>query len=145
MPEGSVPLIGLLLRLANQRWSAEMDGELERLGVVGLGAAHARVIPFVPPEGASIQWLAERANVRKQTMRQSVDQLVATGLAERRADPNDRRVSLVLLTEAGLAIRPKSKRAGGSVESAWAEQVGRDRLEELRATLIELTGFGSTD
>lgn len=144
MTASSTPLVGLLLRLASQRWSAEMEAELKRLGAVGMGAAHAHVIPFVPPEGASIQWLAERANVRKQTMRQSVDQLVATGLAERRADPNDRRVSLVVLTEAGLAIRPKSKRAGGSVESVWADQIGRERLEELRATLIELTGFGST-
>ena len=139
MPERPQPLIGLLLRLANQRWSTEMDAELEKLGVRGLTAAHARVIPFVPPEGASVQWLAAKANVRKQTMAQSVEQLVAAGLVERRPDPGDRRASLVVLTEAGLAIRPMSRKAGGKVERAWADQLGEDRLEALRAALIELT------
>ena len=141
MPERPQPLIGLLLRLANQRWSTEMDGELEKLGVRDLTAAHARVIPFVPPEGASVQWLATKANVRKQTMAQSVDQLVAGGLAERRPDPNDRRASLVVLTQAGLAIRPMSRKAGGRVERAWADQLGEDRLEALRGALIELAGY----
>ena len=141
MPEHPQPLVGLLLRLANQRWSAEMDAELEKLGVRGLTAAHARVIPFVPPEGASVQWLATKANVRKQTMAQSVEQLIAAGLVERRPDPSDRRASLVVLTEAGLAIRPMSRKAGGRVERAWADQLGEDRLEALRAALIELAGY----
>ena len=141
MPERPQPLIGLLLRLANQRWSTEMDAELDKLGVRDLTAAHARVIPFVPPEGVSVQALARKANVRKQTMAQSVEQLVAAGLVERRPDPNDRRASLVVLTEAGLAIRPMSRKAGGTVERAWADQLGQDRLEALRAALIELVGY----
>ncbi|WP_165553683.1 MarR family winged helix-turn-helix transcriptional regulator [Kribbella capetownensis] len=134
-------MIGLLLRLANQRWSTEMDAELEKLGVRGLTAAHARVIPFVPPEGVSVQALATKANVRKQTMAQSVEQLIAAGLVERRPDPNDRRAWLVVLTESGLAIRPKSHKAGGTVERAWAGQLGEDRLEALRTALIELVGY----
>jgi DNA-binding MarR family transcriptional regulator len=109
--------------------------------VRGLTAAHARVIPFVPPDGASVQWLATKADVRKQTMAQSVEQLVAAGLVERRPDPGDRRASLVVLTEAGLAIRPMSRKAGGKVERAWADQLGKDRLEVLRAALIELAGY----
>ena len=118
-----------------------MDAELEKLGVRGLTAAHARVIPFVPLQGVSVQALATKANVRKQTMARSVEQLIAAGLAERRPDPNDRRASLVVLTEAGLAIRPKSHKAGGSVERTWADQLGEDRLEALRAALIELVGY----
>lgn len=141
MPGYPQPLIGLLLRLANQRWSAEMDAELEKLGIRGLTAAHARVIPFVPPEGISVQALATKANVRKQTMAQSVEQLIAAGLVERRPDLNDRRAWLVVLTEAGRAIRPKSHKAGGSVERAWADQLGEDRLEALRTALIELVGY----
>ncbi|WP_425954980.1 MarR family winged helix-turn-helix transcriptional regulator [Xylanimonas sp. McL0601] len=135
------PLLGLLLRLANQRWAAEMDAELERLGVRGLTAAHARVLPFVPPEGASVQTLASKANVRKQTMAQSVDQLVAAGVVERRPDPSDRRVSLVVLTEAGRAITPTSHAAGAAVEQEWAAQLGEGRLEDLRSILTELVGL----
>ena len=135
------PLVGLLLRLANQRWSAEMDAELADLGVLGLTAAHARVIPFVPPEGASIQDLARKAKVRKQTMAQSVDQLIAAGVVERRPDPHDRRASLIVLTPAGQAIRPKSHKAGRVVERVWATEHGDERLEALRRALIELVGY----
>ena len=141
MPGHPQPLVGLLLRLANQRWSTEMDSELAKLGVRGLTAAHARVIPFVPPEGISVQALAGKANVRKQTMARSVEQLIAAGLVERRPDPSDRRASLVVLTESGLGIRPMSRKAGGSVERAWAAQLGQDRLEALRSALIELVGY----
>lgn len=135
------PLLGLLLRLANQRWAAQMDAQLADLGVHGLTAAHARVIPFVPPEGASIQDLADRAKVRKQTMAQSVDQLVAAGVVERRPDPKDRRASLVVLTPAGRAIRPRSRTAGRAVERLWADEIGHDALQSLRASLIELVGY----
>jgi DNA-binding MarR family transcriptional regulator len=141
MSEPPQPLIGLLLRLANQRWSTEMDAELDGLGVHDLTAAHARVIPFVPAEGISVQALATKARVRKQTMAHSVDQLIDSGLVERRPDPNDRRASRVVLTEAGLAIRPKSHAAGAAVEQAWADQIGEDRLESLRTALIDLVGY----
>lgn len=145
MDSPTPPLLGLLLRLANQRWSAEMDAELERRGVRGLTAAHARVLPFVPPEGASVQALAVKANVRKQTMAQSVDQLVAAGLVERRPDPADRRASLIVLTDAGRAITPASHDAGRAVEQVWAAALGDERLEELRSALIELVGYGRRD
>ena len=135
------PLLGLLLRLASQRWGAEMDGILEELGVTGVTSAHARVIPFVPPEGASIQELAQRANVRKQTMTQSVDQLVASGYVERRPDPNDRRATIVRLTAKGRQLRPKSREAGARVERAWAAEVGSDELEALRAVLMRLVAY----
>ena len=138
--EISPPLLGLLLRLANQRWSAQMDSQLADLGVHGLTAAHARVIPFVPPEGASIQDLADRAKVRKQTMSQSVDQLIAAGVVERRADPDDRRASLIVLTRAGRAIRPMSRTAGRAVERAWADEIGAEALQALRTSLMKLVG-----
>jgi hypothetical protein len=34
-----------------------------------------------------------------------------------------------------------SHKAGGSVERTWADQLGEDRLEALRAALIELVGY----
>ena len=132
------PLLGLLLRLASQRWGTEMDGALESLGVTGVTSAHARVIPFVPPGGATIQELAQRANVRKQTMAQSVDQLVASGYVERRPDPNDRRATIVRLTAKGRQLRPRSHEAGARVERAWAAEIGSADLETLRAILTKL-------
>jgi DNA-binding MarR family transcriptional regulator len=142
--ETSKPLVGLLLRLAAQQWGADMDAALQAHGVEGLTPAHANVIPFVPPEGIQIGELAQLARVRKQSMAQSVELLVASGYVTRRRDPNDGRASLIFLTEKGRALGPASRSAGRRVEADWAAVVGRDDIEHLRRTLIRLLQFGAT-
>jgi DNA-binding MarR family transcriptional regulator len=136
--EPAKPLIGLLLRLAAQQWGTAMDAALRAEGVEGITPAHANVIPFVPPEGIQIGRLARLARVRKQTMAESVDQLVATGYVARGPDPRDRRASLIFLTDKGRALGPASRSAGNRVERDWATVVGRDEIEHLRQTLTRL-------
>jgi DNA-binding MarR family transcriptional regulator len=136
--DNPTPLVGLLLRLAAQQWGTDMDGALRARGVEGLTRAHANVIPFVPPEGIQVGALARLARVRKQSMAQSVDLLVASGYVTRRPDPDDGRASLVYLTDKGRALGPTSLDAGRQVEADWALVVGRDDLEHLRRTLVHL-------
>ncbi|GAA3282946.1 MarR family transcriptional regulator [Dactylosporangium vinaceum] len=136
--ESATPLLGLLLRLAAQQWATDMDAALQAHGVSGLTPAHAKVIPFVPPEGIQIGELAQLAKVRKQSMASSVDLLTTSGHVTRRPDPNDGRASLIFLTDKGRALRPASRAAGEQVEEAWADIVGRDHMEHLRQTLTRL-------
>ena len=136
--DASTPLVGLLLRLAAQQWGTDMDAALRADGVEGITPAHANVIPFVPPDGIQIGELARRAKVRKQSMAQSVELLVASGYVTRRRDPEDGRASLIFLTEKGRALWPASRRAGQRVERDWADVVGRDDIEHLRRTLVRL-------
>lgn len=139
------PLVGLLLRLAAQQWGADMDAALQAHGVEGITPAHANVIPFVPPEGIQIGELAQLAKVRKQSMAQSVELLVASGYVTRRPDPADGRASLIFLTDKGRALGPASRSAGHRVEEDWAAVVGRDDIEHLRWTLMRLLQFGPDD
>lgn len=141
--ETATPLIGLLLRLAAQQWGADMEAALRARGVEGLTPAHANVIPFVPPQGIQIGELAALAKVRKQSMAHSVDLLTAAGYVVRRPDPRDGRASLIFLTDKGRALGPASHSAGRRVESDWAAVVGRDNVEHLRRTLMELLQFGT--
>ena len=140
--DGAQPLVGLLLRLAAQQWGTDMDAALRERGVAGLTPAHANVIPFVPPEGIQIGELAALAKVRKQSMAHSVELLAAAGYVDRRPDPRDGRASLIFLTEQGRALGPASRAAGERVEADWAAVVGRDDVEHLRRTLMELLRFG---
>jgi DNA-binding MarR family transcriptional regulator len=137
------PLVGLLLRLAAQQWGADMDAALQADGVEGITPAHANVIPFVPAEGIQIGELARLAKVRKQSMAQSVELLVASGYVTRRRDPDDGRASLIFLTDKGRALWPAARRAGDRVEEDWAAVVGRDDIENLRRTLMRLLRFPS--
>jgi DNA-binding MarR family transcriptional regulator len=139
------PLVGLLLRLAAQQWGADMDAALQAEGVEGMTPAHANVIPFIPPEGIQIGELARLAKVRKQSMAQSVEQLIASGYVTRQRDPDDGRASLIFLTDKGRALGPASRSAGHRVEEDWAAVVGRDDVEHLRRTLTRLLQFEPHD
>jgi DNA-binding MarR family transcriptional regulator len=55
-------------------------------------------------EGLSVQTLARRLGLDKSTLSRTVDGLVRDGLADRSADPDDRRAAVVRLTEQGRDI-----------------------------------------
>jgi MarR family len=92
------PLLGLLLRLASQHHSQDIEAALREGGFQDIRPAAANVFPFVPADGITVSELAQLAQlaaVRKQTMAQAVDQLERAGYVERRPNPADRRSRLV--------------------------------------------------
>jgi DNA-binding MarR family transcriptional regulator len=131
-------LIGPLLRLANQAYGSEVDAALNAAGFTGIRPPHANVFPFVDAEGTSVTELARRARMRKQSMAQAVEQLERLGYVDRRPDPSDGRARRVFLTERGRAVRPTAVAAGEAVEARWAQIVGAEALEQVRATLVAL-------
>lgn len=141
------PVIGLLLRLAYQHYSQEIEAALHGAGFGDLRPSAANVFPFVPPEGTTVSRLAELARVRKQSMAQAVDQLERSGYVERRPNPDDHRSQLVFLTERGASVPVVTHAAADRVEERWAELVSPAELEALRAALqhllTELSGGGA--
>jgi DNA-binding MarR family transcriptional regulator len=132
------PVIGLLLRLAYQHYSQDIEAALCDAGFGDIRPGAANVFPFVPPEGITVSRLAELARVRKQSMAQAVDQLERTGYVERRPNPRDHRSQLVFLTERGAAVPVVTHAAADRVEQRWAELVSPAELESLRAALRHL-------
>ena len=92
----------------------------------------------MPPEGIQVSEIATLARVRKQSAAEAVAQLERAGYVERRPDPNDGRARLVFLTPSGEAVRPIAQKAGRQVEARWAELIGAEALELLRATMGDL-------
>ena len=132
------PLLGLLLRLAYQQHSQEIEAALRENGFDDVHPAAANVFTFVPPEGITVSELAHLARVRKQTMAQAVDQLERTGYVERRPNPRDRRSRLVFLTQRGESVKPVTHATAARVEERWAELSSPEELEALRASLLHL-------
>ncbi|MBX9463300.1 MAG: MarR family winged helix-turn-helix transcriptional regulator [Aquamicrobium sp.] len=130
--------IGVLLRLAHQQFSSAVDGALAEQGFGDIRPHHANVFTFVPPEGIQVSDLTLKADVRKQTMAQAVEELEALGYVERRPHPTDRRARLVMLTERGKQIRPLAMATGQRVEEDWVKRLGQQRLEALRSTLEQI-------
>jgi DNA-binding MarR family transcriptional regulator len=132
------PLLGLLLRLAQQHWAQDIDAALAEAGFGDIRPPHANVFPFVGPDGIQVSELAQRARIRKQSMAEAVEQLEELGYVERRPDPHDRRARLVFLTPRGEAVRPVSLATGRRIEEQWGELVGKAEIATLRATLETL-------
>jgi DNA-binding MarR family transcriptional regulator len=132
------PLIGLLLRLAYQHYSHDIEAALHEAGFGDIRPGAANVFPFVPPEGVTVSRLAELARVRKQSMAQAVDQLERTGYVQRRPNPHDQRSQLVFLTERGASVPPVTHAAAERVEQRWAQLTSPAEFEALRAALLRL-------
>jgi DNA-binding MarR family transcriptional regulator len=132
------PVIGLLLRLLYQHYSEDIHAALHEAGFGDIRPTHANVFPFVPPDGISVSELARLAGVRKQTMAEAVDQLERMGYVERRPNPGDRRSRLVFLTERGASVKPVTHATAAKVEEHWAQLIGPEDLETLRAALLHL-------
>lgn len=132
------PRLSLLLRLLHQHYAQDVDAALRDAGFGDLRPGHAKVFPFVPPEGIQIGELAALAGVRKQTMAEAVDQLARAGYVERRPNPRDARSRLIFLTERGEAVRPVAAAAGQRVEEHWARLTSTEEVETLRRQLRHL-------
>jgi DNA-binding MarR family transcriptional regulator len=92
--------------------------------------------------------LADCVHVDPSTVSRQIDQLVRMGLVERRADPQDRRATLVAATEAGTALHRRVRQArermlAGLLGDWPARDV--DRLTELLTRLNDDLTAGMSD
>jgi DNA-binding MarR family transcriptional regulator len=102
-----------------------MARALERVEA-GLSPQQYRILKLAGAGGERSARLAERLAVAKPTLTAIADSLVAAGLARREAEPGDRRVVRLHLTEAGdVAVQ--------RADVAYAQWLG---------DLLELTGDG---
>jgi DNA-binding MarR family transcriptional regulator len=88
----------------------------------------ARSGPVTPAE------MAVRLGVRVQSLTDSINSVVAAGLAVRRADDGDRRRQLVELTEDGTALLAADR----AERDAWLDTSMRENLTDLEFGLLLL-------
>jgi DNA-binding MarR family transcriptional regulator len=132
------PLIGALLRMP---WDAVQQHMLDRLhesGFTDFDSAYLTVFQYPGPQGARPSELAARLRISKQALNYLLGELERLGYLERRADLDDLRSKRIALTPRGIASVGVIREAVGEVETAWAQQLGAERFDELRNLLLEL-------
>jgi DNA-binding MarR family transcriptional regulator len=134
------PLLGALLRLASQAMNERFNRWIESSEFAGIQPAHSAAIQplWEAHDGARITALARASRITKQSMSALIADLEAAGYVERVDDPDDARASRVRLTAHGRAYGRAVRAFARSIETEWAEQIGAQRVEELRATLLLL-------
>jgi len=100
-----------------------------------LSAMQAKVLVQLDPAGATtMRALADRLQYDPSNLTTVIDRLEALGVVERRADPRDRRVRGLVLTERGLRARDEFWHRLVN-EAGPLGRLGLDELTELRAVL----------
>jgi DNA-binding MarR family transcriptional regulator len=135
--EAGAPLLRLVGLVSGQ-----LVGALaERLAAAGFEdqrfAFHA-VFANIPPEGIRLTDLAQRAGVTKQAMSELVVDLERLGYVRRRPDPDDKRARVIEFTDRGWAAVDAALAAFEDIEVELARRVGKQRLAELRKTLLKI-------
>jgi len=113
-----------------------MARALERVDS-GLSAQQYRILKLAGAGGERSARLAERLAVAKPTLTAIADSLVAAGLARREAEPGDRRVVRLHLTDAGTAAVERADAAYGQWLNRVLDLTGEN--DRIRADLQLIT------
>lgn len=130
--------IGVLLRTGFQEFVDDLFARLAAEGFDDLRPAHSPVFQHLEAGGSRIGYLAERAQMTNQSMGYLVDEVERRGYVVRRADPTDRRASLVVLTARGRAGIATARRLIDEIEHDWRRRIGADRMDALEDALAAL-------
>jgi DNA-binding MarR family transcriptional regulator len=88
-------------------------------------------------DGIAVSTLAQRMDISPSAMTGIIDRLRKSKLIRRRADPRDRRVTRIYLTEEGRTLWREVDAAGHAYVSATVRRLGRDKVEAFIAALSE--------
>ncbi len=133
--------LGYLFRLAHQRFRAELDAELNDLG---LSAQEYGILSlFERRAELSTSELARVAQVTRQTMHAAILSLEAAGLLERKA--HNRRVVLVRPTSRGRTLLQAATKRVRAIERAAFDSLSRDDERTVRSWLAAVATTTTTN
>ena len=111
-----------------------------RLAPLDLNLNQASLLAFVNDFGDSNQTeLAEMVGVGRASIGTMIDRLEERGLVTRNPDPNDRRVWLVGITDAGAALVEKFYEIDAGFQQEIRRDISREERQQL-ASLLERLG-----
>lgn len=124
--------VGRLHQLLNKA----LDAELKKLGLARTGYFLLTTLALTSSGGARLSTLSRFLMLHPTSVKLTVDQLKASGLVTRTRHPNDRRATLVTITEAG---RERAGAVNDALESpdgafaAFGGEMHRELFEALQA------------
>jgi DNA-binding MarR family transcriptional regulator len=141
-PATATPL-ARLFAVAYRTLIDDLHTELRRRGWTDVRPAYGFALLAARDQLTSGQ-LASLMGMTKQAASKLVDAMVSADYLERRVEGHDARRKRLCLTTRGENLLAEVELIYAELERQWAEVIGTDRLEGLRADLQSvLTGSGS--
>ena len=132
------PLIGALLRIPWQQLRHRQLEGLRQRGFADVHEAYLTIFQWPGPQGLRPIELAARGRMSRQAINHLLGQLEANGYLQRQSVPGANQGKRVELTARGEALGRALREVVTEVEREWTQQLGRERLDQLRALLTEL-------
>ena len=130
--------LGYLMLDGSLAMTSQLLAELAAAGFDDLRPAHLHGFQHLDEQGSRITELARRAQLTKQTVVHTINDLERLGYTERIPDGRDARAKLVVPTERGQAAIHAGVRIVQDIERQWAAQLGPKKLATLRELLLAL-------
>lgn len=132
------PLLGALLRMPWQLLRHRQLEGLKKRGFTDVHEAYLSVFQWPGPQGLRPAELAARTGMSRQAMNHLLGQLEATGYLRRQPAPAGSQGKRIDLTPRGETLGRTMREVIAEVEREWAQQLGHERLEQLRELLAQL-------
>ena len=120
---GFVPLIALTEKAA-RALKSDMMASAHRRGFTELQPSHNAVFATLPGAGARPAEMAARAGVTRQSMGESIRDMVERGLLEMVPDPDDGRAKIVRYTDRGLLVARSGLEHMIELDKRFREELG---------------------
>lgn len=130
--------LAILLAAALHAVSGRLLGAIERADVDGMRRPYGFVIRAVDAESPSVNRLAELLGVTKQAASRVAEEMQQAGFLTREADPQDRRVRRLRLTDKGRLVRSAALQESATIERELRTTLGATGLGQTRQALIQL-------
>ena len=141
-----VPLIRIV-DLANRAMQTDMVVTARSLGWTGVTYAHNAVFSTLQVEGSRASDMAAAAGITRQSMGEIIRGLVALGLVEMQADPDDKRAKVVAYTPQGVECARQGFQHIVDLEKRFSEEFGEDyeTARRVLSRVVEILAEESDD
>jgi DNA-binding MarR family transcriptional regulator len=133
-----------LIHLKGYRWITKRIFEkLENDGIKNYPKPTVMLFSYIPEEGIRPSELARFAYVSRQAVLKSLKLLLADSLITMEDDTKYKNGKIVRLSEKGEQLYAKGLKAVEEIEEELAQIVGREKVDLLKSTLIDVWSFVS--
>ena len=136
MPGPARPPVGLVLARAAKSVGRAFEDALAAAG--GSTPTWLVLISLKTQPVANQRVLAEAVGIRGATLTHHLNGMEEAGLLTRRRDPNNRRVHLVELTDAGEALFHRLRKAATAFDRRLRRDLGAEEIAQLERLLERL-------
>ncbi|MGR6874819.1 MarR family winged helix-turn-helix transcriptional regulator [Pseudomonas sp. HK3] len=130
--------LGRMLLKLERQFTRQVLEKLASDGITGITLRHFVVIPYVDDKGIRATEIARQAGVSKQAVSKLIDELVDNDYLEIKADPADKRASLVFISEKGREFLQLAIAHTKNIEKKWATKVGEKDFATMKLAMRKI-------